>query len=57
MTLKKLCIKVKFTTFVRILFIYCLSNDALSSSDYITLNERMILNNEFERMWKVVVMA
>jgi hypothetical protein len=29
-------------------FIYNLFNDAFSSSDYIALNERTILNNELE---------
>jgi hypothetical protein len=36
---------------------YRLFNDAFSSSDYIVLNERMIVNTELERMWKEAVMA
>jgi hypothetical protein len=39
------------------LFIYSLFNNACSSSDYIALNERMVMNNELERMQKEVVMA
>jgi hypothetical protein len=34
------------------LFIYSLFNDAFSVSDYIASNERMLVNNELERMWK-----
>jgi hypothetical protein len=34
---------------------YDLFNDAVSSTDYIALNNRM--NNELERTWKEAVMA
>jgi hypothetical protein len=34
-----------------------LFNDAFSSSEYIASDERMIVNNELERMWKEAVMA
>jgi hypothetical protein len=40
-----------------ILFIYSLFNDAFSDTDYIASNERVIVNNELERMWKEVVVA
>jgi hypothetical protein len=43
--------------YLRRLFIYSLFNDAFSSSDYVTSNERIIVNNELERMWKEAVMA
>jgi hypothetical protein len=36
-----------------LLFILC--NDVFSSSDYIASNERMLVNNELERMWKEAV--
>jgi hypothetical protein len=39
------------------LFTYSLFNDAVSISDYIASNERMIVNNELERMWKETVVA
>jgi hypothetical protein len=39
------------------LFIYSLFNDTFSSSAYIASNERMIVNNELERMWKETVVA
>jgi hypothetical protein len=39
------------------LFIYSLFNDAFIISDYIASNERMIVNNELESMWKEAVMA
>jgi hypothetical protein len=39
------------------LFIYSLFNDAFSISDYIASNERMIVKNELERMWKEAVVA
>jgi hypothetical protein len=39
------------------LFICSLFNDTFSSSDYIVSNERTILNNELERMWKEAVVA
>jgi hypothetical protein len=32
-----------------------LFNDAFSILDYISSNERMIVNNELERMWKEAV--
>jgi hypothetical protein len=40
-----------------ILFIYSLFNEAFSISDYIASNERMIVNNELERMRKEAVVA
>lgn len=43
-------VNLKFTY----LFIF---NGAFSFSDYIASNERMIVNNGFERMWKEVVAA
>jgi hypothetical protein len=49
--------ELKFEGFWRYLFIYSLFNDAFSISDYITSNERMIVNNELERMWNEVVVA
>jgi hypothetical protein len=39
------------------LFICSLFNDAFSISDYTASNERMIVNNELERMWKEAVVA
>jgi hypothetical protein len=39
------------------LCIYILFNDAVSSSDYMVLNVRMIVNNEFERLWNEMVVA
>jgi hypothetical protein len=39
------------------ILIYNLFNDAFSISDYIASNERMIVNNELERMWKEAVVA
>jgi hypothetical protein len=38
-------------------FFFCLFNDAFSSSDYIASNERMIVHNELEKMWKEEVVA
>jgi hypothetical protein len=38
-------------------FIYGLFNDADSSSTYIASNDRMINNNEMERIWKESVVA
>jgi hypothetical protein len=38
-------------------FIYSLFNDAFNSSDYIASNERMIVNNELERIWKEAVVT
>jgi hypothetical protein len=39
-------------------FIRDLLNDDVNSSDYImSNNERMIMNNELERIWKEAVMA
>jgi hypothetical protein len=34
-----------------------LFNDAVNRSDYIASNDRMVLFNELERMWKEVVVA
>jgi hypothetical protein len=43
---------------VSMLFIYSLFNDAVSScSDYIVLNEMMIVNNELEWTWKEAVVV
>jgi hypothetical protein len=39
------------------IFIYSLFNDAFIISDYIVSNERMIVNNELERMWKEAAVA
>jgi hypothetical protein len=39
------------------LVIYSLFNDALSISDNIASNERLIVNNELERKWKEAVVA
>jgi hypothetical protein len=39
------------------LFIYSLFNDAFSSSDYTASSEKMIVNNELERIWKEAVVA
>jgi hypothetical protein len=39
------------------LFICAAFNDAFSSSDYAASNERMIVNNELESMWKESVEA
>jgi hypothetical protein len=39
------------------LFTYSLFNDAFSSSHFIASNERIIVNNELERMWKEAVVA
>jgi hypothetical protein len=39
------------------LFIHSLFHDAFSISDYIVSNERMIVNNEMERLWKEAVVA
>jgi hypothetical protein len=39
------------------LFIYGLFNDAISSSDYIASNNRMVLNNELEWIWKEAAVA
>jgi hypothetical protein len=39
------------------LFIYSLFKNAFSSSDYIASNERIMVNNELERMWKEAVIA
>jgi hypothetical protein len=42
--------------FYLFIFIY-LFNDALSSSDYVALDDKMIVNNISERMWKETVVA
>jgi hypothetical protein len=39
------------------LFIYSLFNDAVVNSDYMTSNNWVTMNNEFERIWKVAVMT
>jgi hypothetical protein len=39
------------------LFLYSLFNDAFIISDYTASNERMIANNELERMWKEAAVA
>jgi hypothetical protein len=38
-------------------FVYSLFNNAFSISDYTASNERIIVINELERMWKEAVMA
>jgi hypothetical protein len=38
-------------------FICGLFNDAFSISDYASSNERMIVNNELEMMWKEAVVV
>jgi hypothetical protein len=50
-----LCIKQLHSN--EYLFIYSLFNDNFSISDYIASNEKMIVNNELERMWKEAVVA
>jgi hypothetical protein len=40
-----------------VLFIYSLFNYAFSISDCTVSNERMIVNNELERMWKEAVVT
>jgi hypothetical protein len=42
---------------IHTLFIYSLFNDTFSSSDYTASNERIIVNNELESLWKKAVMA
>jgi hypothetical protein len=37
------------------LFICGLFNDIVSSSDYIMSNDRAIMNNEWDRIWKEAV--
>jgi hypothetical protein len=39
------------------LFAYGVFSDDFSNSDYVTLNGRMLVNYEFGRLWKEVVMA
>jgi hypothetical protein len=39
------------------LFICGLFNDTVSSSDYIASNDRVITNNEQERIWKEAVVT
>jgi hypothetical protein len=39
------------------IFIYSIFNDVFCISHYITSNERMIVNNELERIWKEAVVA
>jgi hypothetical protein len=39
------------------LFIYSLSIDAVTNTDYVTSNELMIVNNELEKMWKEMFVA
>jgi hypothetical protein len=38
-------------------FIYSLFDEAFSISDYTASNERMIVNNVLERMWKEAIVA
>jgi hypothetical protein len=38
-----------------LLFVLDLFNDAISSSDFVALYVRRLLNNELEGMWKEVV--
>jgi hypothetical protein len=46
---------VKYNVYIG-LFIYCLFNDAVSSSDYVASNGRTILNTELEGTWKEAVL-
>jgi hypothetical protein len=39
------------------LFVYDLFSDTVSSVGYIASNNRLIMNNELEMMWKVASMA
>jgi hypothetical protein len=50
------CSILSLKTFA-LLFTYNLFNAAFNISDYIASNERMIVNNELERMWKEAVVA
>jgi hypothetical protein len=40
-----------------VLFIYGILNNAVSNSDYVGLNGKIMVNNDKERMWKEVVRA
>jgi hypothetical protein len=39
------------------LFICSLFNDAANNSYYVALNDRIVVNNELERIWKEAVVA